>query len=473
MLGLTEVDVDLTLILPWFPIILAVALGGRLLGRPRSLALGVLCALFWVVLTLASRGAALWAQPLQVISLLTGAAAIVAMGAWAGNLASPEAGPQRAGGDSKSSPGSEANGPPCSEASDRSVLGPLSNVFVQFDDWLAIHRDDPDPWPKFDEFIRSMMYQTCRATHVRPYRLLSEHEDLIPLRETEITTDVKRVSARRGIVGHIVTTGRSYVAGDASQGDLVRHLAEESGDSFAWCFAVSHGPRRIGLVTVGGLGIVPETNKALLRVVEDMVRLFWGMLCETCRSRAAETDDPVSGLLTLKAFLRVGEQTVTEAYDQGEPVALAVIALEQLRQLNDSGRWATADELVREVCGMMRQKVRSDDTLGRFDGSRFLILLRRVDSELARLIMDQLATRLAELCGNTARWRASIGVRCGVVGSGTERPELPALISQAVGLCHRARRERTPIVSDLRPLLERSTSGAEQSELPAVEERKA
>lgn len=463
---------DLTLMLPWFPIVLAVALGGRLLGRPRSLALGVLCALFWVVLTLASRGAALWAQPLQVASLLTGAAAIVAMGAWAGNLPSPETGPQRAGGggNSKSSTRSQANDPPCSEASDWSVLGSLSNVFVQFDDWLEIHRDDLDPWPKFDEFIRSMMYQTCRATHVRPYRLLSDHEDLIPLRETEIKTDVKRVSARRGIVGHIVTTGRSYVAGDATQGNLVCHLAEESGDPFAWCFAVSHGPRRIGLVTVGELGIVPETNKGLLRVVEDMVRLFWGMLCETCRSRAAETDDPVSGLLTLKAFLRVGEQTVTEAYEQGEPVALAVIALEQLRQLNDSGRWGTADELVREACGMMRQKVRSDDTLGRFDGSRFLILLRRVDSELAKLIMDQLVIRLAELCGDTARWRASVSVRCGVVGSGTERPELPTLISQAVALCHRARRESTPIVSDLGPLLERSTAGAEHSKSPAVEE---
>jgi diguanylate cyclase (GGDEF)-like protein len=479
MPGLTEVDVDLTLLLPWFPIILAVALSGRMLGRPRGLALGFLCALFWVVLTLASRGAALGTEPLQVASLLTGAAAIVAVGAWAGNLSSPEAGRRQAEGGldaAISSTGRQATDAPRAEVSDRSAFGSLSDAFVQFDDWLEVHRDDPDPWPKFDEFIRGMMYQTCRATHVRPYRVLSDHEDLIPLRESEITTDARRVSARRGIIGHIVTTGRSYVAGDASQGDLICHLAEESGDSFAWCFAVSHGPRRIGLVTVGELGIVPETNKALLRVVEDMVCLFWSMLCETCRSRAAETDDPVSGLLTLEAFLRVGGQTVTEAYGQREPVALAVIALEQLRHLNDTGRWATADELVREACALMRQKVRSDDTLGRFDGSRFLILLRRVDSELARLIMDQLVARLAELCGDSARWRAAVSVRCGVVGSGTERPELLALISQAVGLCHRARREDTPILSDLGAPLEGSTAGAEGAEpgeTPKAEERQA
>jgi len=445
----------MTLLLPWFPIILAVGVGGRLLGRPRSLGLGIICALFWIILGQASAGASLWVHPLEIASLLAGAVAIVAMGAWAGEITGTE-GEVRKASDSGLSARAEARGALTQDTgesleAEQLALDSLSNVFSQFNEWLEAYRDDLDPWPKFDEFLRGVLYQTCKATHVRPYRLFGEDEDLIPLRESEITTDMHRVSARRGIVGHVVTTGRSYIAGDTSQGELVRQLADESEGTVAWCFAVTHGRHRIGLVTVGKLGIAPEGNMALLRIVRDMVRLFWGMLCETCRSRSADTDDPVSRLLTREAFLRVADQTIEEAYDHGEPVALAVITLEQLRQLNDSGRWSTADELVREVCAVMRQKVRTEDQLGRFDGSRFLVLLRRVDSDLASLILEQLVARLDNLCGDTARWRTSIHVRCGLAGSGTEKPELSALISRAVGLCHRARRENEVILSDLRP----------------------
>jgi diguanylate cyclase (GGDEF)-like protein len=454
--------VNLSLLLPWLPVILAAGVGGRLLGRPRSLGLGIVCALFWIVLGQASGGATLWAHPMQIALLLTGGVAIVAMGAWAGEMAGTEGevgGASNAGRSARAKPRDSSEraapvpGANESLATEQLALTSLSIVFSQFSEWLEDHRDDPDPWPKFDEFLRAVMYQTCRATHVRPYRLLDEDEDLIPLRESEITAGVQRVSSRRGIVGHVVTTGRCYIAGDMSQGELVRQLADESEGTVAWCFAVTHGRHRIGLVTVGELGIVLEKNMALLGIMQDMVRLFWSMLCETCRSRSADTDDPVSRLLTREAFLREADQTIQEAYDQGEPVALAVIALEQLRQLNDTGRWSTADELVREVSAVIRQKVRAEDRLGRFDGSRFLVLLRRVDSDLATLILEQLVARLDDLCGDTARWRASIQVRCGLAGSGMEKPELPALISRAVGLCHRARREGEVIACDLRPTL--------------------
>jgi diguanylate cyclase (GGDEF)-like protein len=134
-------------------------------------------------------------------------------------------------------------------------------------------------------------------------------------------------------------------------------------------------------------------------------------------------------------------------------VAVVVIALERLRQLNDSGRWEVADELVHEASAALRRKVRLDDRLGRFDGSRFILLLRRVDSELASLIVAQIVSRLTATCGDESRWAASIGVRCGLVGSGTENPDIRTLVSRALVQCHRARKEDTQIASDLSPAL--------------------
>jgi diguanylate cyclase (GGDEF)-like protein len=206
------------------------------------------------------------------------------------------------------------------------------------------------------------------------------------------------------------------------------------------------------VVTVGQLDLPPESNRELLRASERLITQFWCRLSDVCQSRVAALRDPVTNLLTREAFLRVAQQSLRESYDQGEPVAVGIIALEGLRALNDSGRWEVADELVREVSGELRRKVRVDDRVVRYDGSRFALLLRRVDSELASLIVSQLVSRLHKVCSNEQRWRGRLEVRCGVVGSGMDNPDLRSLISRAVAQCRQARIENTQAAYDLGPI---------------------
>ena len=435
---------SLTLLLLWFPIILGVGVGGRLLGRTRGFGLGLVCAAFWVLLVQASPEPRLEHPAWTLISLIAGAIAIIAMGGWSGETPIDADAPVAAG---RLKNQGEAVAVP---REDRAVLDQLSSTLDQFDDWLEEHRNDSNPWTRFDEFLRTMLYQACRATHVRPYRLLPEGEELVPLREPDPFGEEPRLSARRGIVGHVITAGRSYLAHDGTQGELVAKLAEESAEPIAWCFAVTQGTRRLGVVTVGHLDISPDQNKSLLRTAERLVARLWGTLQETCRSRSAVLDDPVSGVRTREAFFQAAEQSLSESYAQGEPVAVAVIALERLRELNDLGRWEMADQLVREAGTALCQKVRMDDRIGRFDGSRFVLLLRRVDSELASLIIAQIVSRLTALCGDESRWPTAVGVRCGVVGSGTEHPSIRTLVTQALAQGHRARQEDVRIASDLR-----------------------
>lgn len=440
--------------LPWFPIILAVGVGGRLLGRTRAVMMAGMCAVFWIALAVASMEPARWTDPLNVAALVAGCAAILAMGAWSGEQADATATADKAPAARAST--SRPAAPPAGGAA--LELSPLTDVIEQFDDWLDTHRDHADPWPKFDEFLRQALFSTCHATHVRPYRVLSEGDELLPLGDVDRHDRHLAPSTRQGVVGHVVTTGRSYLATDPAQGELLRQLADQSPGpncGMDWCFAISQGNRRIGVVSVGqvfrgpGPAVAPARQRAFLRLVERTVSLCWSMLSETCRSRSAELDDPVSKLLIREAFLRTGQQTLKESYRSGEPIALAVVALERLRQLNDTGRWELADELVREVSVQLRDKVRSDDLLGRFDGSRFLVLLRRVDSELAALILNQMLSRLKTLCGDSGRWKTAIEVRCGVVGSGMEQPDLRTLISSAVAQCHRARESGVMLASDM------------------------
>jgi len=432
----------MTLLLPWFPIILGVGVGGRLLGRSRGFTLGLICALFWVCLIQASCGVTVWSQPWIIPVVLAGVTAIVAMGGWAGQdsseQAEPEAEPQNQ--QSRQDAAVEVEDQGC----DR-----ISVLLNEFEEWLEAHRDDNNPWPEFDEFIRSALGVCCEATHVRPYALAGDGDELKPLWEPDPFTEVRRLSARKGIIGHVATSGRCYVAGDPTQGELVARLADEWEDPIAWCFAVCEGPRKIGVVVVAQLNMAPERNRSLLRAAEKVIGRCWLSLREASRCRAAALDDPVSGAFTRAAFFGLAERSLRESYAQGEPVALAIVALEKLREINDSGRWEVADDLVRQVGAVLRRKLRVDDHLGRFDGSRFVILIRRVDSGLASLIVTQIMSQLKTLCGNLDRWGVAVTVRCGVVGSGTAEPDLRVLVSKGLMQCRRARLEGLEVASDL------------------------
>ncbi|MCH7812802.1 MAG: diguanylate cyclase, partial [Planctomycetes bacterium] len=325
----------------------------------------------------------------------------------------------------------------------------VAEALRRYDDWLEAHRCLADPWPDFGELIRSTINALCGATHVQPFRMLSEGDQLTPLRTLAPGDTLESSSAREGITGHVVTSGTSYVAGDATHGQLLNRLAEESDEQVAWCFAIRQGSRTIGLVKAGYLDPEMRCNEPLLRGVEALIGQFWTMLTEVCRSRVAETRDPVSGVLTREPFLIEADRVLQAAYSCSEPVVVAAIALEGTRAMTDQGHWELADAAVAEASSLLLERLRPDDRLSRFDDSHFVLLLRRVDSALGTLIVEQLLAKLTKLGDDTERWGLRITVRCGVAGSGTDRPRLSDLISRSIGACHDARRAGVPLSSDL------------------------
>lgn len=329
------------------------------------------------------------------------------------------------------------------------VLDRFTDSMARFAEWVDAQNAEQDFWPAFAEFVRATLNRCCRATHVKVYRVTANGRELTAIREASPLVHTDRISARRGIVGHVVTTGRTYVADDSAHGDLVEALADDVEGPPAWCFAVQRGTERLGVITAGGCEAGDPAARAGLTHAEKLINQFWIMAADAQKTRTLEQFDPVCQLRSRPAFVEVAEQAIEETYRQGAPVAVAVLAIEGLRAMNDSGRWEIADELIAEVGQLLRAKVRGEDRIGRFDGSRFVVLLRGVDSELATLILRQLIAQVTTLCADSARWGATVGVRCGLAGSGTGQPILRTLISQALGHAQRAREQGRQIGSDV------------------------
>lgn len=436
----------MNLIALWSWVILAfgILLISRQFNRTAGTILGILTAMLWVGSLQATfpNHAQPWSG-WMLCMVLAGSAAYPLLAVWsAGSLALQE----RPAREAKSSTGVVPAESPagCDLSSDVT-----REILDRYDDWADEHRLDPDPWPAMDEFIRSVLFSTCGATHVRCYRLITEAQELAPLHETELENDGVRMPARGGIIGHVLTTNRAFLRGDAMLGEKIERIVSDGGQNMDWCFAVSSGRNRLGLVTAGKLENEPDIIAGRLRAVERLIGHCWCLLHETVQGRSAIVSDPVSGLLTREAFLTRAADSLRASYKLGEPSAVAVVAVEGLRQINDSGQWETADQIIRDLSSLLRSKTRHDDVVGRFDGSRFIVLFRRVDSELASLIIRQLMSRLTAACSDSSRWPVHVGVRCGVAGTGLGQPDLRSLVSQAVVYCQQARLNDAPIAGDL------------------------
>ena len=147
------------------------------------------------------------------------------------------------------------------------------------------------------------------------------------------------------------------------------------------------------------------------------------------------------------------DQTIEESVRDGEPVMIMGIVIEGLRGLDDAGDFARRDELIAKLGQALCDKVRTDDVVGRFADDRFIIVLRRLEVRLGRLIAEKLIQTLkTELTsrGDSGRSAASqrTFIRASLAGADQECLDGPSLLSRALGLLDRARRDGIELAID-------------------------
>jgi GGDEF domain-containing protein len=359
--------------------------------------------------------------------------------------------------------------------------GLARRLCTAFDAWLVDSEEQPDLWTALDQWLREVLAEQLGVTRVRCYHVRPGADQLEPLARTGSSTAAP--SARAGLLGHVVATGSEFVAGDPAQGELVLAMAQASGEAWSWVWPIrrpKHGT--IGVVALGPAGERATLTAEVRRTVGPLLSLFWQQAACLERLQVVQRTDQASGVLTRQDFFGCAAAALADSYAASEPVVLLVLALEGLRRLDDRGRWCQRDRLVERLGKLITRRIRSDDLVGRFSDDRFVVLLRRLDSGLGRLIAEKTlaaANACAEECytavdadaaavpdprgaaadgaegagpeaaGATRASSRPFTLRMGLAGSGLTRPPLEALLVTAFDAVERARRTNQPIGTDL------------------------
>ena len=245
-------------------------------------------------------------------------------------------------------------------------------------------------------------------------------------------------------------TGQEYLAGDNSHGALVDELAAQSEEKWSWIWPIPGAGAALGVVAVGRFAKPTVLASTLRQTVGGLVAVFWQHVACLEECGVQRRTDSATGVLTREDFFAIARGTLTDAYECSEPVVLAAVAIEGLRGLDDAGHWQQRDELITRVGHGLHERVRSDDVVGRFSDERFVVLLRRLDSGLGKLIAEKLLAWVQECVSDLSipdggRGRSPT-VRVGLRASGAEQPPLEELLSGAMHAVESAREQAASLV---------------------------
>ena len=230
-----------------------------------------------------------------------------------------------------------------------------------------------------------------------------------------------RLPVDKGIGGTVFRTGKPLVVDDYDS-------FEGAAEIFRGKVGAGVGvPLTIGGRVVGVLGLASGTTDRVFRQpeVEALQRFaqLASIALENARlqEQALSPRDPVTGLPTRETLI----QRVVDALTPGPvgtdapPVAVLLIDLDRFEIVNESLGHAAGDRVLRDVAARIASVLGPDDTVARFGGDSFAVLLPGSDADAALAFADSVQLKLKpplNLDGRTWFISASIGVSVGAPG---------------------------------------------------------
>lgn len=164
---------------------------------------------------------------------------------------------------------------------------------------------------------------------------------------------------------------------------------------------------RVPIIYLSAETDITRQMNALIKAGDDFVSkpIADNALITTVFSRAqrarllsiALSRDSLTGLLKHADIKEQVGIELERAQRSGKPASVAMLDIDLFKQVNDSYGHVAGDNVIRALANLLRQRLRRVDSLGRYGGEEFLVVLPDCPAAQARRILDEIRQRFAEL----------------------------------------------------------------------------
>jgi diguanylate cyclase (GGDEF)-like protein len=236
----------------------------------------------------------------------------------------------------------------------------------------------------------------------------------------------------RASTGRFAGEARMEASLDATQAQVVKQALQRGAIHVVEATTVV--PLRVGELTLGVIyldrPVVVERDVELLQIFANQA----SVAIQNSQLYQMATRDPLTGLFVRRFFDQCLYRELRTAFRGQHPLALLLIDLDSLKQINDTAGHLAGDQALAMVGKILLQATRGSDIVGRYGGDEFAVILpqtRAEDAErVARRILEALQDQQIASPAGPVALPASLGA-CVLEAHAFRAADIPRPIPQA------------------------------------------
>lgn len=124
--------------------------------------------------------------------------------------------------------------------------------------------------------------------------------------------------------------------------------------------------------------------------------------------------DGLTGVNNKRYLLETLEREIPRARRHNRPLSMIIFDIDHFKQVNDTYGHLAGDYVLKEMAQLIKSRIRPDDTLGRYGGEEFVVVLPETDKPGAVHIAEEIRKLVASHAFTFERERMSVSISIGV-----------------------------------------------------------
>ncbi|MEO5951182.1 MAG: sensor domain-containing diguanylate cyclase, partial [Chloroflexia bacterium] len=241
-------------------------------------------------------------------------------------------------------------------------------------------------------YIALFEEETCMMS----FEFFKQHGQILPKMKAILGPDIS------SLTGSIITLREPLLVRDwKDDEENLNRIAQKTGPDMRSYLGVPmlFDNRVIGVLSVQC--VEPRMfDDDSLRLLEAMATQTAAAI-ENCRlhqeAQIGAEMDSLTKVYNHGRFVEMVEEAILESDKNGTQVSLIMLDIDHFKQYNDTYGHVTGDKVLRIVADTLRRSVREEDSVGRWGGEEFGVLLPGVDAAEAKIVARRIRREVAEL----------------------------------------------------------------------------
>jgi len=157
--------------------------------------------------------------------------------------------------------------------------------------------------------------------------------------------------------------------------------------------------RLIGTLNLGSndpVRFMPNMSTDFIEHMASIVAICVENVINNERLKHIGLTDPLTGVNNRRYIERRLLEEIGRSWRQGTPLSCMYMDIDHFKQINDRIGHQAGDEVLRGVAGRIKAELRLSDSLGRFGGEEFVVLLTDTERADAVIVGERIRQSIAE-----------------------------------------------------------------------------